>query len=382
MKKRLILIALALSGALVFLGICTLAASPEISAVNNSSFTLSTNILENPDMLVFISPQYANDKDIKTAINNYATAVKADIDWNIKIITLNQEQNAYKKIDLLIEEHYEKYDIKACIMVGEDTDTSLGGSNSYMKKPSTVPWETIGGEDSYEISTHGIVCKPYKIKICISLLYPTSDQDFETKKSQIISAFNKFSSQRKIALDKEILVFESSELNTNSKDIYNSISKYGNLSYKQDPTNLEIKESKNSAYSMYFIHGHSNPSGTDVAASKDGWFSADFVDEIDTPFFGADGCYVGGWWTNQPDTSTLTPSISSTGYGSKIFTSKNVKVMALGLLSQNGLSFKVSFIENAIPDLSNGKTVAESIIGDTYLGDTIIVGDPTFHYDL
>ncbi len=382
MNKRVIQIALSLFVTILFLGICTLDASQKFSTINNPTFPLSTNIFKNPDMLVFISPQYANDEEIKAAISNYATEVMSYINWNTKIIQLTQEQNDYKKIDTLIEDHYQKYNIKTCIMVGEDTDTALGGNNGYMKKPSTVPWQTIGGEDSYELSTHGIVCKPYKIDICISLIYPTSDQDFKTKKTQIINAFNKFSNQRNNALDKEILVYESSELNTNSKDIYNEISKYGNLSYKQDPTNLEIKESKNSAYSMYFVHGHSNPSGTDIAAGKDGWFTADFVDTLDTPFFGADGCYVGGWFTNQPDTNTLTSSISSTWYGEKIFTSKHVKVMALGLLSQNGLSFKVSFIENAIPDLLNGKTVAESMIGDTYLGDTIIVGDPTFHYDL
>ena len=379
MKKLVIPTGIAFS-IIILLGICTLVAIPELSAIKNSP-TQYTNNNKDPDILVFISPQYSNDEEIKVSINNYATAVKEDINWNIKIIPLTQNQNDYTKIDEIIEEHYEQNEIKACIMVGEDIDTALGGSNSYMKKPSTVPWETIGGEDSYEQSIHGIVCKPYQIKICISLIYPTSDQDFFTKKQQIINAFNKFSSQRKIRLDKQILAFESSDINTNSKEIYNSIGNYGNLYYKQDPTDLEIEKSKTFSYSMYFVHGHSNPSGTDTAAGIDGWFSADYVDQIDTPLFGADGCYVGGWWTNQPDTNTLAPSISSTWYGSKIFTSKNIIVMVLGLLSQNGLSYPVSFIENAIPEILNGKTVAESVIGDTYIGDTTIIGDPTFHYD-
>jgi len=56
--------------------------------------------------------------------------------------------------------------------------------------------------------------------------------------------------------------------------------------------------------------------------------------------------------------------------------------MALGMLSQNGLSEPVGFIENAVPEILTGKTVAESIVGNMHLGDTIIIGDPTFHFDL
>ena len=56
--------------------------------------------------------------------------------------------------------------------------------------------------------------------------------------------------------------------------------------------------------------------------------------------------------------------------------------MALGLLSQQGFSYPVSFIENVIPDLCEGKTLAESVLGDTFVDTTIIVGDPTFHFIL
>lgn len=382
MNKQVIQMAIALFITILFLTICTLAASPESYGLKESSSPLSIKMQNDLDLLVFLSPQYANDMDILASVNNYANTVKSDIGWKTKILTLTQDQNDYKKIDEIIETYYTEFEIKACIIVGEDTDTALGGENNYMKKPSTIPWETIGYESSYEISENGIVCKPYEINICISLLYPTSDKDFNTKKAQIINAFNKFSNKRNIKLNKEILVFESSDLNTNSKDIYKEIDNLADLFYTQDPTDTEIKQSITSSYSMYFVHGHSNPSGTDISAGKNGWFSADYVDQIDTPFFGADGCYVGGWWSNEPNTKTLTPSISSIWYGEKIFTSNNILVMALGLLSQNGLSTQVSFIENSVPDLLNGKTLAESIIGDTHLGDTIIFGDPTFHFDI
>jgi len=42
---------------------------------------------------------------------------------------------------------------------------------------------------------------------------------------------------------------------------------------------------------------------------------------------------------------------------------------------------KVSFIENAVPELIDGATLAESMIGYVYVGDNAVVfGDPTFHY--
>ena len=132
---------------------------------------------------------------------------------------------------------------------------------------------------------------------------------------------------------------------------------------------------------MYYVHGHSNPAGTDINADEGGWFSAENVDVIDTPFFAADGCYVGGWWSNQLDNNILDPSIDGIWYGSKIFSNEHVQVMVLGLLSQNGFSYSVSFIENAVPELVDGATLAESMIGNVYVGDNAVVfGDPTFHY--
>jgi len=127
MKKRVIPIAFALTAIILFLGICTLSKSTEVSSINNY---ISPNISDNLEMLVFISPQYAEDYEISTAIKSYLNAVKTDISWNTKIISLTKEQNDYKEIDFIIEKHYENYNIKACIMVGEDIDTALGGSNS------------------------------------------------------------------------------------------------------------------------------------------------------------------------------------------------------------------------------------------------------------
>ena len=377
MKNTMIKTGLALALIAIFSGASFVAVSAQFNI--STSSPIQTIIFEDIDMLIFVSPQYAYDTDITTAINLYISAVKENIKWDIKIITLTEENNDYQEIDQILENHYNLYTVKAAIMIGEDIDTALSGDSDYMEKPSTIPWYTTGGVDAYEVSEQGIVSKLYKMDICISLLYPTSTLDYQTKKTQIVTAFAKFATQRQKKYDKDILAFESSTLNKYSKDIYQNLDKYGYLLYNEDPTELTIQESLENSYSMYYVHGHSNPSGTKL----NGWFSAENVDKINTPFFAADGCYVSGWWSKQLDNDILDQSIDGSWYGSKIFTSSNVKVMVLGLLSQNGFSHPVSFIENATPGLLDGETLAESMIGHTYVGDNVLVyGDPTFHYTL
>ncbi|MCX6664554.1 MAG: hypothetical protein NT038_00615 [Euryarchaeota archaeon] len=328
-------------------------------------------------MLIIISPQYANDQEIQDAINSYVTAVKNDIAWTTKIITLTKKDNTYTTIDQIIDIYSEKHPIKACLIVGEDTDTALAGDCDYMEKPSTREWSVTNHQK--QSKENG--CEPYTPDICISLLYPTHDLTYETKKSQLINAFNKFATQRHIQYNGAINTFESSNINTYSKELYQNLETYGTLLYDTDPGNEQIQKSLIQQYSLYFIHGHSNPAGTKLNTKNEGWFSASFLEELNTPFFAADGCYVGGWWSKQQDNEQLDTSIDANWYGSQILTSKHIQVMALGLLSQQGYTTSVSFIENAVPDLIEGKTLAEAVIGDTYVEESFLVyGDPTFHF--
>jgi len=381
MKIKILITATAIFFIVLVAGVSSLS-TDTINLVSSQPLLTKSNLYQkNIDMLIFVSPQYADDAEIQTAINSYSGAVKDDIGWDTKIIKIKQADNDHKKIDQVIENYYGLYKIKACIMVGEDIDTALSGDCDHMEKPSTVPWFTTGGEDAYEFSEQGIVCKPYTMDICVSLVYPTHELSYQIKKSQIISAFDKFSKQRDDYTFDDVLVFESSAINMRSKEIYQKIGSYGTLLYGEDPNDVEIGDSLGGSYSMYYVHGHSNPSGTDFNVD-DGWFSAALVDDLNTPLFGADGCYVGGWWSNQLDNNKIDQSIDSLWYGSTIFTSKCVQVMVLGLLSQNGFSYPVSFVENAVPGLAEGKTLGESMISHTYLGETVVVGDPTFHYSV
>jgi hypothetical protein len=332
-------------------------------------------------LLIMVSPQYASDSDITGALQLYATAVKNDLGWASKIIPITTKENNYQIIDTIIEQYYATDSIKACLMVGEDLNTALGGDSDYLEQPSVIPWATTGGSSSYGNTSKGILCQPYTISICVSLLYPTHTLSYETKKTDIIAALTKFTTQRYIHFTDSINVFESSDLNTNSKQLYQLLAPNGTYTYQEDPDDAEIQRSLSESYSVYMVHGHSTPAGTDVSTQKQtGWFSADYLDRLQTPFFGADGCYVGGWWSDHRDNNNLDASCDATWYGSKIFTSPAIHAMALGFLSQNGFSKPVNFIENVLPTLLSGKTLAEAMIGTCSIGDTIIVGDPTFHF--
>ena len=57
-------------------------------------------------MLLFLSPQYQNDSEILFSINNYIAIVKQDVNWNVKIIFIQNKQNQYDTIDKIIEQQY------------------------------------------------------------------------------------------------------------------------------------------------------------------------------------------------------------------------------------------------------------------------------------
>ena len=346
------------------------------------------------DMIIFISPQYCNSVKIHQSIDDYCSIVKDELGWNILKINVTSQMNNFNDVDMIIEQYYQNNPLKACIMVGEDLDTALHCDQDYQDSPSSVPWNTLGGNSSYSLSENGIIKEPHLMEICISLLYPTSDLDYSTKESQIYDVFQKFSNNRDVKYTGSILahVDKFLALSHNTREKYQMLNQYGNLNYKENPTAKEVSDSLGEKYSMYFVHGHSTCSFTFLNPFYnlfDIKFEAQNLDTLDTPFFGATGCYVNGWWTGKPDNNKLDPSItrhnppyySYPHYSSRIFTSPHVHAMILGILTQEGYPYPVSFIENAIANFTQGKTIAESLIGHTYSGDDVFfVGDPTFHY--
>lgn len=375
---------------------------------------------EKIDMLIFLSPQYSADTQIKQAINDYMNAVKNDVGWDTKIITITSNTNDFRKTDEVIEDYYVKSakKLKACIMVGEDIHTALAGDFGNVEGPATSPWSTTGGENpngdenSYTLlSNEAVIQHKQVINIAISLIYPSHTLDYQTKSSQIASVFRKFSEGRNISYPKDITVFianQAIEETPKAYEVYQVLKDYGNLYYKQEPSQSEINESLTKSYMMYNILGHSNPGYTILGTNSS--FQGDYLDKLNTPLFTAGGCNVAGWYaasnqnnftpsvevTNEAGTTTEvtnTESITDNGildfsrdtpwYGSRIFVNSNLRAMVLGFPGQTGDSGHYNFITQAMPELSTGKTLAESIIGHLYSwgDDQIIYGDPTFHYN-
>lgn len=346
------------------------------------------------DMIIFISPQYCDSVKIHQSIDDYCSIVKDELGWNILTINVTSQINNFNDIDIIIEQYYQKNPLKACIMVGEDLDTALHCDQDYQDSPSSVPWNTIGGNSSYSLSENGIIKEPHLMEICISLLYPTSDLDYSTKESQIYDVFQKFSNNRDVKYTGSILAYVDKflALSHNTREKYQMLSQYGSLIYKENPTKKEVSNSLLNKYSMYLVHGHSTCSYTLLNPFYnlfDIKFEAQNLDTLDTPFFGASGCYVNGWWSGKPDNNQLDPSITRDNppyyslphYSSRIFTSPYVHAMILGILTEEGYPYPVSFLEHAIANFTQGKTIAESLIGHIYCGDDVFfVGDPTFHY--
>ena len=383
---------------ILVIALVSMVLSNGVDSLSSANVQENADSPESIDMLIFLSPQYANNLLIDWAINRYIKAVKNDIDWNTKIIKITPDINDFRKIDQIIENYYENYTIKACIMVGEDIDTALYCDKHYNEAPSTIPWETIGGESRYYFDEKGCTSSGeyanYTFEICISLIYPTHFS-FNFKKSlEIAKVFLKFSRNRKIAYTGDILAFVGSKdidkpVNKEKRDIYQSLDQYCDLYYSENPSPYEIKASLFSKYSVYSVFGHSNPGHTAVNYTKNctQYFEARYLNYLNTPFFMASGCYVGGWFSSFEDNNRLDPSINRIWYGSRIFTSRHIRAMVLGFPDQligwvsPGGHYK-NFIGNALPDLITGKTLAESMIGKTYYcsNDQTVYGDPTFHF--
>jgi len=379
----------------------------------DKSFELC-RVAEKVNMLIFLSPQYANDSQIKEAINVYINTVKEDINWNTEIITLTPTNNDFRKIDELIETYYNKSGgkLKAAIMVGEDINTALGVEYFSEEGPSVTPWATLQKyymlrknegmscvDRDCEITdnTTGKVIERFnldngrildsgylpdqlkRVDIVISLLYPTHELNYQTRSQQIRLAFEKFSKNRTEIYSKASVMFTDT-----AKEIARQLlNQYGNAYYKVKPTIEELTSTLDGEYMLYFVAGHGAPSG--VYPSEPDFsvvFGSEDLNSLNTPIFLASGCHTQSWWTNDnQNNGKLDFSVNKNWFGSKIFSNPYLKVEVLGIANQLDKDLR-SFVEIALPDLMAGENLAESLIGKILKIDNgIIYGDPTFHYN-
>jgi hypothetical protein len=393
---------------------------------------------EKIDMLIFISPQYANDSQIVQAINEYREAVKKDIGWETKLITITSDINDFRKIDEIIEDHYKKSagKLKTCLMIGEDIDTALSteaksGELLFKEEPSVTPWATLEkyqmvkenenimcsgvvGEEICEVRDkntgelierfkekegrilkYGTVVKGSvkKLDIVISLLYPTHHLDYQIKSQQIINALKKFSRERnKIYPKKALLFLDATTLTRTPQERlnYRFLNNYTDLIYKEDPSKEEVLESLKGEYAIYAAFGHGSPEIISVNGSNlSAGFKVDYLDSLNTPIFIGSGCYTAGWFANVAQTNDrLDPAIARPWFGSKILTNPYLRVEILGGPDEGCDKEESCVFRKILTHLLKGKTLAESIIKAQEEGifydltsAIILYGDPTFHYN-
>ncbi len=106
---------------------------------------------EKTKMLIFVSPQYANDTAIDNAISTYINAVKEDIGWNINVVKLTNETNTVGMIREIIKNYYNSDKILTVMMVGEDIKTPLASEFEGSESPSTRFWSELD-ENIYLLS--------------------------------------------------------------------------------------------------------------------------------------------------------------------------------------------------------------------------------------
>lgn len=330
------------------------------------------------DMAIFISPQYKDDVGILDAVYTYIDAVYNDIGWNVGIIGIEHSENDYITISEIIEENNDFHPLKACMMVGEDIDIAIsqtrGGVYPAMV-PCTTPWYLVGGEDTYTLdSSNHVVDEGVHINIPTSIVYPSYNDQYLTKKQQIISVFNKFSTNRNFDYGNDILYMENYQFD-NCRQYQTYPPKFGVVTCAITPSEEELEHLITTPNKLFCINAHGSPHDVNLVNS---FFNADeHAYFVNAPFIAFASCYSHGWYTNgEVTTKSLPPyDIHPHGwFGHSIFGNSHLRIMTTGSTTGHVL-LKLD------EKLAAGYTIAEAQKGTLVsTGWNVLYGDPTFHY--
>ena len=338
------------------------------------------------DMAVFISPQYKDDGEILSAIQTYADAVKADIGWNITTVKVDGAQNKYDAIDAVIKDMYWNNPLKACLMVGEDMagDDDVFHNSSGMKcGQAIVPWCTLSEIHFSPACDRKVVLSIIRVDVPISLLYPNSGDSYRTKKTELVSAFIKFSENRDKVYTNNVLAFcdDSESIDVLDK-LEDKLPIMGNTNITVNPTQSGVDDSMLENYKFFGAFGHGSPYTVAVTPSES-YFNVPRAEIVKTPMLMVHGCSTECWQTSI-NNDCLYQKSSSNRFGHSIFDNPNLRIVVAGFPVMNYsdiYSPGFGFVINAMGKMALGLTVAESMKGMwSYGSNDTLFGDPTFHY--
>ena len=201
------------------------------------------------DMAIFISPQYKEDIDIVDSIYTYADAVYDDIGWNVGIVGIDDANNQYYSIKDIIDELRNNNPIKAELIVGEDIGQIWNRSDPLTKR---YPY-CWGAEEGQ------LFHAPDR---AVAFLMPNNDNSYETKKSQLIGSFNKFSIDRNKQHIDDVYAFISKEeviFDHEIAVIEGEIPKIGNVHLFEDADRTTLESVLYNECKMFVASGHSHP---------------------------------------------------------------------------------------------------------------------------
>lgn len=330
---------------------------------------------EGKDVIVFLSPQYGDSKDIDDAISMYATSVKNDLGWDVAVHKLTEDENSsVESIDKVIEDYYNHYPLKAIILVGEDISTCVNETLWTGDIPAISPWVTRGLEDGYTKTDNG--CVDYgalHAYIVPSLLHPHAST-FSDREAQIVSAFKKFATNRgltyteKINEDEKELVYAMlstrDDIAKNLSWIDKKLKDLGDIYIrKEDPDRDYIDGLHGKTLKFLGLAGHGNPSSVHIDRYD---FESDDLKKIKVPVVAIIGCGTSGWWSSMT---------SKESFGETVLSNETLSVIIAGT---GGLDL---FSSMCATEMAKGKTLVDILLNKKGLSDSaIIYGDPTFHY--
>ena len=345
------------------------------------------------DMAIFISPQYKDDDDILDAIYTYIDAVYDDIRWNVGIVTIESGNNKYDDISDIIQSLHHENPLKACLMVGEDIGVEhnyIVTSDSHHCVPAIQGWSSVDGW--YVLSTTcdiQMVAYEFVVDISIALLFPCHNDAYETKKEQLISVFNKFSTGRDRIYDVEAgeayALFDEKNLGHNGdyRSVFEGEVPYiGDATIVGNPQQSVVDSIRDKSLNYLVILGHAF---SNVVHPNPGVFKKTVdLDKIDCPYVNIEGCYTDGWWSDVPPSCAYTMPSRSDFFGHSVFENPNLRAYmggSIGWYATSSTPDRGYLAEGGLRRMASGMTIAESMIGVTASNSRcIIFGDPTFHY--
>jgi len=335
----------------------------------------------NIDMVVFVSPQYKNDTAIINSINAYSAAVKEDIGWNVVTMPINDVDNQYTTIAGMISDVCSKNDLKACLMVGEDMaqNNNVFHTSIYKKcQQAIVFWQSYGGNITTSCANKVIVATN-TVRVPTSLMYPNSNDPYSVKSSNIIAAFNKFSTDRRKTHINKVISFYDTYFDF--RDILTTeTSKVGDAEVIGCPSQAVVDSMLTGEFKLVVAAGHGSPGTVAVTPSVTRFRASTHGKTTKTPMLIVYGCSTAGWYTNiENDCLYQPPSNRAAWHGHCIFDNPSIRVVIGGFpIGRDGNEFIAAA---CLSKMATGKTVAEAMRGiSVYGSNTTLHGDPTFHY--